>query len=162
MASENQKAWMASESDLMRRAMQNRRLISDVSHLKPILDTLPAGSVVCEVGCGPGGITLDIAQRYPELTVLGIDIDEESIKVSPPIYRPSGLFTDTINQIAKETAKKAGTMNIRFTNGDACCLDKLAAAEGFEALAGGCDLVYSHAVSSMMTAHSNVPCLLFR
>lgn len=82
MASENQKDWMASGSDLMRRAMQNRRLIPDVPHLKPIIDALPAGAVVCEVGCGPGGITLDIAQQYPELTVLGMDIDDESIKVS--------------------------------------------------------------------------------
>ena len=73
---------MASGSDLMRRAMQNRRLIPDVPHLKPIIDALPAGAVVCEVGCGPGGITLDIAQQYPELTVLGMDIDDESIKVS--------------------------------------------------------------------------------
>ena len=80
MASENQKDWMASGSDLMRRAMQNRRMMPDVPHLKSIIDALPAGSVVCEVGCGPGGITLDIAQLYPELTVLGVDIDEESIK----------------------------------------------------------------------------------
>ena len=81
MASTEQKDWMASGSDLMRRAMQNRRLEPDVPHLKPLLDGLPAGSVVLEVGCGPGGITLDIAQRYPALKVLGMDIDEESIQV---------------------------------------------------------------------------------
>lgn len=65
----------------MRRSMQNRRLVPDVPHLKPIIDGLPAGSVVCEVGCGAGGITLDIAQRYPHITVLGMDVDAESIKV---------------------------------------------------------------------------------
>lgn len=89
MASGEQKDWMASGSDLMRRAMQNRRLEPDVPHLKPILDDLPAGSVVLEVGCGPGGITLDIAQRYPSLTVLGMDIDEESIQVRRLSFYPS-------------------------------------------------------------------------
>jgi tRNA G46 methylase TrmB len=79
--SRDNNSFIASSSDLMRRAMQNRKLIPDVPHLKPIIDTLPAGSVVCEVGCGAGGITLDIAQLYPHITVLGMDVDEESIKV---------------------------------------------------------------------------------
>lgn len=78
----NNNSFIASGSDLMRRAMQNRKLAPDVPHLKPKLDELPAGSVVCEVGCGPGGITLDIAQLYPHITVLGMDVDEESIKVN--------------------------------------------------------------------------------
>ena len=34
-----------------------------------------------EVGCGPGGITVDIAKRYPHLQVFGVDIDEASIEV---------------------------------------------------------------------------------
>ena len=80
--SRDNNAFIASGSDLMRRAMQVRKLVPDVPHLKPMLDDLPAGSVVCEVGCGPGGITLDIAQLYPHITVLGMDVDEESIKVS--------------------------------------------------------------------------------
>ncbi|KAL1595232.1 hypothetical protein SLS60_009920 [Paraconiothyrium brasiliense] len=120
-------SFIASSSDLMRKAMQNRRLIPDVPHLKPIIDKLPAGSVVCEVGCGAGGITLDIAQKYPHITVLGMDVDEESIK------------------LAKEAKEKAGTTNIRYAHGDACNLDKLVQVEGFEPLDGGCDLVYSHA-----------------
>lgn len=73
--------WMASSSDVMRNAMQSRRLAPQVPHLVAILDAMPEGAVVCEVGCGPGGITLDIAQRYPRLTVLGMDIDAKSIKV---------------------------------------------------------------------------------
>lgn len=75
-------AFCACESDIMRNAMQSRRVGPDVPHLIPILDALPAGAIVLEVGCGPGGITLDIAQRYPQLLVLGIDIDKQSIKVN--------------------------------------------------------------------------------
>lgn len=73
---------IGSGSDLMRRAMHSRRIHSAVPHLLPILDALPPASVVLEVGCGAGGITLDIAQKYPHLEVLGMDIDEVSIDVS--------------------------------------------------------------------------------
>ena len=64
----------------MRKAMINRSVESDVPHLIPILDAMKPGEVILEVGCGPGGITLSIAEKYPDLKVLGVDIDEESIK----------------------------------------------------------------------------------
>ena len=64
----------------MRKAMANRSVEADVPHLIPILDSMKLGQVVLEVGCGPGGITLSIAKRWPELKVLGVDIDEESIE----------------------------------------------------------------------------------
>lgn len=75
-------AFCASGSDIMRNAMQSRRVGADMPHLIPILDTLPSGAIVLEVGCGPGGITLSIAQKYPQLLVLGMDVDKQSIKVS--------------------------------------------------------------------------------
>lgn len=84
-------AFCACESDIMRNAMQSRRVGADMPHLIPILDALPSGAIVLEVGCGPGGITLSIAQKYPQLQVLGIDIDKQSIKVrmsfAPPMSR---------------------------------------------------------------------------
>lgn len=78
---DNNNAFCACESDIMRNAMQSRRVGADMPHLIPILDALPSGAFVLEVGCGPGGITLSIAQKYPQLQVLGIDIDRQSIKV---------------------------------------------------------------------------------
>jgi len=74
-------AHIGSGSDFLRRAMQSRTVGKNVPHLTPILDSLPAFAVVLEVGCGPGGITMDIAKRYPHLEVYGVDIDEASIKV---------------------------------------------------------------------------------
>ncbi|KAK4494920.1 hypothetical protein PRZ48_014276 [Zasmidium cellare] len=120
-------AFCAGNSDIMRNAMQTRRLATDIPHVTPLLDALPAGAIVLEVGCGPGGMTLDIAQRYPELLVLGIDIDKQSIKQ------------------AKEAATKAGTTNVRYSVGDAVELAESASEPGFEAINGGCDLVYTHA-----------------
>lgn len=74
-------AHIGSGSDFLRRAMQTRTVAKNVPHLTPMLDSLPASAVVLEVGCGPGGITLDIAKHYPHLEVFGVDIDEASIKV---------------------------------------------------------------------------------
>ena len=74
-------AHIGSGSELLRRAMQSRTVAKAVPHLTPILDSLPPSAVVLEVGCGPGGITLDIAKRYPHLQVFGVDIDEASIEV---------------------------------------------------------------------------------
>lgn len=74
-------AHIGSGSDFLRRAMQSRTVAKNVPHLTPILDSLPASAVVMELGCGPGGITLDIAKRYPHLEVFGVDIDEASIRV---------------------------------------------------------------------------------
>lgn len=82
----NNNGMIGSGSDMLRKAMQGRRLQTTVPHLIPFLDALEPSSVVCEVGCGPGGLTLDIAQRYPHLEVLGMDIDVESIKVSMNLH----------------------------------------------------------------------------
>ena len=81
-------AHIGSGSDFLRRAMQNRTVAKTVPHLTPILDSLPESAIVLEVGCGPGGITLDIAKHYPHLQVFGVDIDEASIKVSNGAVSP--------------------------------------------------------------------------
>jgi tRNA G46 methylase TrmB len=73
-------AHIGSGSDLLQRAMQSRTVAKNAPHLTPILNSLPASAVVLEVGCGPGGITMDIAKCYPHLEVYGVDIDEASIK----------------------------------------------------------------------------------
>lgn len=75
-------AHIGSGSELLRRGMQSRTVAKAVPHLMPILDSLPVSAVVLEVGCGPGGITLDVAKRYPHLQVFGVDSDEASIEVT--------------------------------------------------------------------------------
>lgn len=75
-------AFVGRESKLFQRHMTTRLLRTHMPHLIPILDGLEVGAVVCDVGCGSGGITLDIANRYPRLTLLGVDMDEHAIEVS--------------------------------------------------------------------------------
>lgn len=49
-------------------------------------------------------------------------------------------------QQAKEAANQAGVKNLSYTVGDAVKLSELKSQPAFEAINGGCDLVYSHAV----------------
>ncbi|KAJ8606364.1 hypothetical protein MRB53_041033 [Persea americana] len=91
----------------------------------------PNSAVVLEVGSGPGGITLDIAQRYPHLHVFGVDIDDASLK------------------LAEDALQAAGIRNLQYKQGDAVNLSALASCPGFEFVVGGCDLVYTNAVGTL-------------
>jgi SAM-dependent methyltransferase len=51
---------------------------------------------ILEAGCGTGNVAIAIAQLFPEIRVVGIDVTEESLK------------------IAKESAEKLGLKNIEF------------------------------------------------
>lgn len=82
MSAPNANGMIGSGSEMLRKAMHARRIATAVPHLIPHLNALDVDDVVLEVGCGAGGITLDIAQKYPDLKVLGMDIDERSIAVS--------------------------------------------------------------------------------
>jgi 16S rRNA (guanine1207-N2)-methyltransferase len=39
---------------------------------------VPAGSFLCDVGCGSGAITLSLAVRYPECTVYAVDTNKRA------------------------------------------------------------------------------------
>ncbi len=49
---------------------------------------------VLDVACGPGGWALDLAQQYPDIQVVGVDIDEGMIEYANTMARaPTVLST---------------------------------------------------------------------
>src|SRR4051794_11291845 len=70
-----------------------------------LIPHIRAGQTVLDVGCGPGTITIDLAERVAPGRVLGVD-------ASP----------DVIAQ-ASVTAAERGLGNISFATGDAYALD---------------------------------------
>src|SRR5258708_30548313 len=46
---------------------------------------------VLDVACGPGGWALDLAQQYPDIHVVGVDIDERMIDDANTMARASAL-----------------------------------------------------------------------
>lgn len=88
--------------------MQGRTVAKAVPHLAEILDNLPASAVVLEVGSGPGGITLDIAKRYPGLRVFGVDIEEKSLKVG---RHHNGKLARTDDVLLARSGRSRGCRN---------------------------------------------------
>ena len=69
-----------------------RTLDTEMPELRPYLW---AGASVLDVGCGPGTITLDVAEAVQPGTVVGIDIDEPMISKSIELAAESGYTTTT-------------------------------------------------------------------
>ncbi|KAL8417567.1 hypothetical protein RB594_001288 [Gaeumannomyces avenae] len=82
------------------RKLAERNVENSVPYILPILDSLPANFTLIDVGCGPCSITIDIAQRYPHATILGLD-------------SPDALA------IARGNINVAGVTNITLMAGDA-------------------------------------------
>ena len=76
-----------------------RRVVADVSDVG-----LPAGSVVLDVGTGPGRVPRLIAAAYPTVEVEGVDLSPEMIAR------------------ATSTANTTSTSNLRFQVGDVAAL----------------------------------------
>jgi ubiquinone/menaquinone biosynthesis C-methylase UbiE len=96
-----------------------RRVVADVSDVGP-----PAGSVVLDVGTGPGRVPRLIAAAYPTVEVEGVDLSPEMIAR------------------ATSTANPTNTRNLRFQVGDVLPIlraqDKVVAAHTVAALCQQC------------------------
>jgi SAM-dependent methyltransferase len=70
-----------------------------------LLDALVPGTRVLDVGCGPGTITVDFAQRVAPARVVGLD------------------RADEVLDAARVAARDAGVDNVDFATGDVYALD---------------------------------------
>ena len=89
-----------------------------------LLDSLKPGQRLLDLGCGPGTITLDLAERVAPGEVVGLDVAPGIVAAAEAAGRASGLA------------------NVTFRVGDAYALD--AADESF-------DVVYAHQVLQHLT-----------
>jgi len=54
------------------RALPFRHLVAAVDHLEP--------STIVDLGCGPGGLTASLLERWPDAQITGVDASEEMIE----------------------------------------------------------------------------------
>jgi ubiquinone/menaquinone biosynthesis C-methylase UbiE len=60
-----------------------------------LLDALTPGTRVLDVGCGPGTITVDFAQRVAPAPVIGIDREDDVLESARAAARAAGVATVT-------------------------------------------------------------------
>lgn len=58
---------------------EQRNVSTCLQYLLPTLQSLPPTFSLLDVGCGPGSITLDLARRFPQARIIGVDQSAEVI-----------------------------------------------------------------------------------
>ncbi|KAL1844006.1 hypothetical protein VTJ49DRAFT_6410 [Mycothermus thermophilus] len=74
------------------KAFELRNASTCLGYLLPTLSSLPPTFTLLDVGCGPGSITLDLARRFPQAKIIGVDIGAEAISRAQamiPTYAPN-------------------------------------------------------------------------
>ncbi|KAK3290961.1 S-adenosyl-L-methionine-dependent methyltransferase [Chaetomium fimeti] len=73
------------------KAFELRNVTTCLSYLVPTLESLPPTFTLLDVGCGPGSITFDLARRFPQAKIIGVDLGKEVIErnnANIPLYAP--------------------------------------------------------------------------
>ncbi|KAK4165479.1 S-adenosyl-L-methionine-dependent methyltransferase [Cladorrhinum sp. PSN259] len=77
------------------KAFELRNAATCLGYLLPTLEKLPPAFTLLDVGCGPGSITFDLARRFPQARIIGVDLGKEVIErnnANIPIYAPNTLI----------------------------------------------------------------------
>jgi ubiquinone/menaquinone biosynthesis C-methylase UbiE len=73
------------------KAFELRNAATCLGYLLPTLESLPPTFSLLDVGCGPGSITLDLARRFPQAKIVGVDLGAEAVaraQAMIPTYAP--------------------------------------------------------------------------
>ncbi|KAJ8112841.1 hypothetical protein OPT61_g4886 [Boeremia exigua] len=100
-----------------------RNVSNCLQYLLPTLRSLPPTFSLLDVGCGPGSITFDLARRFPQAKIIGLDQDSTIIERNK----------ENIEKYAPET-------NLDFRMGDILCPESFLAQDE----AGHFDVVHEH------------------
>ncbi|KFA51450.1 hypothetical protein S40293_10077 [Stachybotrys chartarum IBT 40293] len=62
------------------KAFELRNASTCLGYLLPTLEALPSDFSLLDIGCGPGSITFDLARRFPQARIVGVDLGDEVIE----------------------------------------------------------------------------------
>ena len=94
--------YVSDHSDSVLRSHSLRTAANSAAYL---LNSILPDMQICDIGCGPGSITMDLAALVPKGQVFGIDMGQDVVEK------------------ARSTAQEHGIKNVGFQVGDAHALD---------------------------------------
>lgn len=62
------------------KAFELRNASNCLGYLLPTLEALPPNFSLLDIGCGPGSITFDLARRFPQARIVGVDLGGEVVE----------------------------------------------------------------------------------
>jgi len=78
--------------DLINRGQYEQRLAQHwLNSLPEVVERLNAGGSVLDVGCGAGRVVMTLASAFPRAKVVGVDLDQESIRQANAAAEDAGL-----------------------------------------------------------------------
>src|SRR5690348_8946386 len=80
-----------STAEMARLARQDRLITQGMGGLFPERDDIAGIGRILDIGCGPGGWTLEVAFNYPGVQVTGIDISQIMIQYAQTHATLQGL-----------------------------------------------------------------------
>tara|TARA_R110002003_G_scaffold45_10_gene3527 strand:- start:1747 stop:2595 length:849 start_codon:yes stop_codon:yes gene_type:complete len=67
-------------NDITVKNFELRNVSTCLQYLLPTLQSLPSTFSLLDIGCGPGSITFDLARRFPQATIIGLDQSSDIIE----------------------------------------------------------------------------------
>ncbi|KAH7386043.1 S-adenosyl-L-methionine-dependent methyltransferase [Pyrenochaeta sp. MPI-SDFR-AT-0127] len=113
-----------------------RNVSTCLQYLLPTLQTLPPTFSLLDIGCGPGSITFDLARRFPQARIIGLDQSK-----------------DIIERNRANIATLAPNTNLEFRTGDVLKPESFLTADEI----GNFDVVHEH--TTLICIPDNAPVL---
>ena len=136
--------WLDADDEERAGAMPSVRHARDL--LVEFIEERGVPDAVADVGCGPGPVAFDLAERHPETTVVGYDAAESVLAENRRRARDEGVENVSFERTVLPEFDPGGAFDLVFCHGTLCYVaeSERAVANLYDAVAPGGHLVLGY------------------